>query len=601
MTDSAASEQKRGHTAPAVLRVPFSVWMWVLAILVLGTIVTLAMSNIMRDRTAQLAMQEFNRQVDVATSQLESAIEKDKTLTVAVQGMFHSFGTVSREEFSRFVAAVDIGKLFPDTQALSWNAVVPVEETAAFEHAVRLDDSVQAGGYPDFAIRPAGAVEQQYVVTYIEPMAGNEGAFGLDIGSNPVRRRTVEMARDRAEAMATAPITLAQETGSQKGFLFMMPVYQTAFPEDLDSRREQFRGVVVAVFRIGDLINGSGELDFSAVRVRDVTDADESAEVDIEVIYEQGTQNLSADHQSLLRRIDVAGRRWEVVFSQSAEALSSDGRLSRWAVPALGALSTALAALLVGYLATSRQRTLVRAEMLTVDLQRANDELSRSNTDLSQFAHVASHDLQTPVRNIMGSVSMLEDAIGENPDDEIQRYLQFLKDSALRMKSLISDLLSYAESGQELDLQSVDLNDTLTLVAVATQDIRESSGASLKIGEMPQVMGDDQQLERVFTNLITNALKYSRPDVPSQVEVTACEADDHHEIRIRDNGMGIDPEHQKTIFEPFKRLHRQNEIAGTGLGLAICRQIIDRHKGHIAVEQSSETGSTILLQLPIVG
>lgn len=601
MTDSAASEQKRGHTAPAVLKVPFSVWMWVLAILVLGTIVTLAMSNIMRDRTAQLAMQEFNRQVDVATSQLESAIEKDKTLTVAVQGMFHSFGTVSREEFSRFVAAVDIGKLFPDTQALSWNAVVPVEETAAFEHAVRLDDSVQAGGYPDFAIRPAGAVEQQYVVTFIEPMAGNEGAFGLDIGSNPARRRTVEMARDRAEAMASAPITLAQETGSQKGFLFMMPVYQTASPEDLDSRREQFRGVVVAVFRIGDLINGSGELDFSAVRVRDVTDADESADVDIEVIYEQGTQNLSADHQSLLRRIDVAGRRWEVVFSQSAEALSSDGRLSRWAVPALGALSTALAALLVGYLATSRQRTLVRAEMLTVDLQRANDELSRSNTDLSQFAHVASHDLQTPVRNIMGSVSMLEDAIGENPDDEIQRYLQFLKDSALRMKSLISDLLSYAESGQELDLQSVDLNDTLTLVAVATQDIRESSGASLKIGEMPQVMGDDQQLERVFTNLITNALKYSRPDVPSQVEVTACEAGDHHEIRIRDNGMGIDPEHQKTIFEPFKRLHRQNEIAGTGLGLAICRQIIDRHKGHIAVEQSSEAGSTILLQLPIVG
>ena len=601
MTDSAASEQKRGHTAPAVLRVPFSVWMWVLAILVLGSIVTLAMSNIMRDRTAQLAMQEFNRQVDVATSQLESAIEKDKTLTVAVQGMFHSFGTVSREEFSRFVAAVDIGKLFPDTQALSWNAVVPVEKTAAFEHAVRLDDSVQAGGYPDFAIRPAGAVEQQYVVTYIEPMAGNEGAFGLDIGSNPARRRTVEMARDRAEAMATAPITLAQETGSQKGFLFMMPVYQTASPEDLDSRREQFRGVVVAVFRIGDLINGSGELDFSAVRVRDVTDADESVDVDIEVIYEQGTQTLSANHQSLLRRIDVAGRRWEVVFSQSAEALSSDGRLSRWAVPALGALSTALAALLVGYLATSRQRTLVRAEMLTVDLQRANDELSRSNTDLSQFAHVASHDLQTPVRNIMGSVSMLEDAIGENPDDEIQRYLQFLKDSALRMKSLISDLLSYAESGQELDLQSVDLNATLALVAAATQDICESSGASLKIGDMPQVMGDDQQLERVFTNLITNALKYSRPDVPSQVEVTACEAGDHHEIRIRDNGLGIDPEHQKTIFEPFKRLHRQNEIAGTGLGLAICRQIIDRHKGHIAVEQSSETGSTILLQLPIVG
>ncbi len=598
MTDSAASEQKRGHTAPAVLRVPFSVWMWVVAILVLGSIVTLAMSNIMRERTAQLAMQEFNRQVDVATSQLESAIEKDKTLTVAVQGMFHSFGTVSREQFSRFVAAVDIETLFPDTQALSWNSVVPLEETAAFERGVRLDDSLQAGGYPDFAIRPAGAVEQQYVVTYIEPMVGNEGAFGLDIGSNPARRRTVEMARDRAEPMATAPITLAQETGTQKGFLFMMPVYQTASPQDLDARRAQFRGVVVAVFRIGDLINGSGDLDFSAVRVRDVTDADESADVDIEVIYEQGMQNLSEDHQSLVRRIDVAGRRWEVVFSQSAEVLSSDGRLSRWAVPALGALSTALAALLVGYLATSRQRTLVRAEMLTIDLQRANDELSRSNTDLSQFAHVASHDLQTPVRNIMGSVSMLEDAIGENPDDEIVRYLQFLKDSALRMKSLISDLLSYAESGQELDLQKVDLNDTLALVAATTQDICESAGANLQIGDMPQVLGDDQQLERVFTNLITNALKYSRAGVPSQVEVTACEAGDYHEIRIRDNGLGIDPEHQTTIFEPFKRLHRQSEIAGTGLGLAICRQIIDRHKGRIGVEQSSETGSTILLQLP---
>ncbi|MGQ7846919.1 CHASE domain-containing protein [Granulosicoccus sp. 3-233] len=598
MTDSTAPRQKQGHTAPSMLKMPFSVWMWVLAILLLGSVVTFVISNVIQDRTTQLALKEFNRQVDVATNQLENAIEKDKTLTVALQGMFHAFGTVSREEFSRFVAAVDIERLFPDTKALSWNALVPVKDTVAFERAVRLDTSLQAEGYPDFAIKPAGAVEPQYVVTYIEPMAGNEGAFGFDIGSNPTRRRTVELARDRAEARATAPITLAQETGTQKGFLLMMPVYQSITPGSIEARREQFRGVVVAVFRIGDLIEGSGDLGFSALRVRDVTDADESVDVTPEVIYEKGLQDLPASHESLVRRIDVAGRRWEVVYSQSTQALSSDGVLSRWAVPALGGLSTALAAMLIAYLATSRQRTLVRAELLTIDLQRANDELSQSNNDLSQFAHVASHDLQTPVRNIMGSVSMLEDAIGENPDDDIERYLQFLKDSALRMKTLISDLLTYAESGQSLDHQEIDLNTTLELVAAVTRDICESQNASLQIAEMPRVPGDEQQLERVFTNLITNALKYSKADEPPRIDVSARQAGQYHEIRIRDNGLGIDPACHKSIFEPFKRLHRQNDIAGTGLGLAICRQIVDRHGGTIGVEESSEQGTTILLRLP---
>lgn len=599
MTECTASRQKSAHTESGPLKVSFSVWMCGLAILMLGSALTLTTSSIMRDRSASLGMEAFNREADVATKQLENAIEKDEALIVAVQGMFHSFETVSREEFRRFVAAIDIARFFPNTQALSWNALVPVGQLTAFERSVQQDYSVLAGGYPDFRVRPAEADGQRYVVTYIEPMAGNEDAFGFDIGSNPVRRHTVELARDSNEALATAPITLAQETGEQKGILIIMPVYLTADPEDIASRRELFQGVVVAVFRIGDLVSGSGDLDFSTVRVMDVTvDADDTGKAP-EVIYAKGQRLADTEYESLVRRVDVAGRQWEIVYSQTTDTLRDEGRLTRWAVPGLGALSTALAALLVVYLATSRQRTLLRAEALTIDLKQANEKLCRSNSDLSQFAHVASHDLQTPVRNIMGSVSMLEDAIGEEPSDEIQRYMQFLKDSTLRMKSLISDLLSYAESGQELDRQSVDLDTILSLVATATQDMFESQAASLQIAPLPTVSGDEQQLERVFTNLITNALKYARADVPLQVEIACRDTAQFHEIRIRDNGMGIAEEYQKSIFEPFKRLHRQNEIAGTGLGLAICRQIMDRHGGLIGVEESSEAGTTILLQFPL--
>lgn len=598
MIESAVSEKKGTYILPKTLKIPFNVWMWVLAILMLGAMATLAMSSIMRERNALFSKESFSRQVDIATTQLENAIEKDTALAVAVQGMFHSFDKVSRDEFRRFVDAVDIERLFPDTQALSWNALVPEGQTAAFERSVQLDDSVQAGGYPDFAVKPVEAPEPRYVVTYIEPMKGNEGAFGFDIGSNLARRKTVELARDLNEAQATAPITLAQGTGNQKGFLMILPVYQTANPKGLALRRQQFRGVVVAVFRIDDLVIESGVLDFSSVQIRDVTDRHDGEGTVAPVIYQQGEQAHVVGDNSLLRRIPVAGRLWEVSYSQSAEVLSNESRLSKWAVPALGALSSALAALLVGYLATSRQRTLLRAESLTIDLQRANDDLSRSNSELSQFAHVASHDLQTPVRNIMGSVTMLEDAIEEKDVDGIERYLDFLKGSALRMKALISDLLRYAESGQELEQESVDLNATLALVAAATQDICRSKAASLQIGPMPIVLGDEQQLDRVFTNLITNALKYSKEGVAPLVQVTAGEAGDYHEIRIRDNGLGIELDHQATIFEPFKRLHRQSDVAGTGLGLAICRQIVDRHGGSIGVEQSSEAGSTILLRLP---
>lgn len=601
MTERAVSGQTIDNSGPTVPTIPGNAWVWILAILLLGCSLTLTTSSLMRARSQQLSLEEFNRQVDIATQQLESAIEKDKVLIVALQGIMETFTTVTREDFRLFVESVDIGRLFPDTQALSWNVMVPEgdEALSGFEREVRLDYSVVPEGYPEFSVRPAVTpiAGPRYVVKYIEPMASNLGAFGFDIGSKPQRRKTVERARDLDQGLATAPITLVQETGSQKGFLTMLPVYETPYHNSIEERRAQFRGVVVAATRIGNLIASSGKLEFTALQVFDVTDR--AGDVAPESIYAQGLQNLGDDDQSLIRQIEVSGRMWELVFTQSAEALSSEGKLSRWAVPVLGGLSTALAALLVGYLATSRQRTLQLAEKLTQDLKLANDELSQSNDDLRQFAHVASHDLQTPVRNIMGSVSMLEDAMGEEPTEDVQLYLQFLKDSATRMRSLITDLLRYAETGQALDLKSVDLNATFALVTAVTKDICEEKAASLHVADMPTVPGDEHQLERVFTNLVTNALKYSSPDRAPVLDVSVCEADGFHEIRVRDNGMGMEAEHLQSVFEPFKRLHRQTDISGTGLGLAICRQIMEKHGGQISVEQSSASGTTVLLTLPI--
>lgn len=567
----------------------------VLIILTMGALLTHYVHKLISSQNTELAQKQFSRNADSAIAALNTSILSGTAIVASLQSLFHASTVVTRTEFQKFVSSMESHELLATVQALSWNSRVRVSEAGAFETMVRNDTSLTPDGYPQFKIKPAVADKTGYVVTYIEPLLGNEPAFGFDIGSNAKRRASVESARDSGQAEATAPITLQQESGDQQGFLLMLPVYQTEIPVDLSQRRSQFRGVVVAVFRIGDLVTRSSELDFAAVRLFDIT-ADAEQETPM-LLFEKG--DVVAGSHSVEHTLSFGGRQWQLSFHAS-DTQSTDRSVIKWTVPLLGSLVTVLTAALALHLSQTQQRASNLARKLTDDLLQSNQRLQQSNDDLSRFAYVASHDLQTPARNVAMSVRLLEEALGPDKHPEVDEYLGFLNESSARMRSLISDLLLYAREGrQELALTTVDLADLMEEVRQDVAEIYKQSNASLLVGPMPVILADRASMIRVMFNLLNNAIRYAKEGLNPVVEVTASISDGFCEIRVKDNGQGIEQQFQESIFEPFKRLHRQDDIPGSGLGLSICKQIAGRHGGDILVESSSyEEGTVMLIRLP---
>lgn len=226
------------------------------------------------------------------------------------------------------------------------------------------------------------------------------------------------------------------------------------------------------------------------------------------------------------------------------------------------------------------------------------EELARSNEDLQQFAYVASHDLQEPLRMVSGFVQLLQKKYAGRLDTEADEFIAYAVDGAKRMETLIRDLLSYSRVGSRgRELVPTDaglaLRRALGNLAVSI----EETGAEITSGELPTVMADGSQLAQVFQNLVGNALKFRSSEAP-RIRVEAHRNADHWLFSIHDNGIGIEPEYQDRIFLIFQRLHSRRQYAGTGIGLAICKKIVDRHGGQIWVESQAGQGATFYFTLP---
>jgi signal transduction histidine kinase len=236
-----------------------------------------------------------------------------------------------------------------------------------------------------------------------------------------------------------------------------------------------------------------------------------------------------------------------------------------------------------------------------VERERSRAELERSNADLEAFAYVASHDLAEPLRSVAGFVALLKRQYGDRLDDRAREFIAYAVDGVERMQRMIDDLLLYARAGTaELRLEPVDAG---ALVAGALRDLGTAvaeRGAEVEVGELPALRGDPSQLQRVFLNLLGNAIKFTAAGVPARVSVSGHEAEGRAEIAVADNGIGIDPEQVERAFEMFARIPGgAAEYQGTGLGLAISRRIVERHGGRLWVEPNAGGGSVFRLRLPL--
>ena len=237
-----------------------------------------------------------------------------------------------------------------------------------------------------------------------------------------------------------------------------------------------------------------------------------------------------------------------------------------------------------------------------VERERARGELERSNADLEAFAYVASHDLAEPLRSVAGFVALLERQYGDRLDDRAREFIAYAVDGVERMQRMIDDLLLYARAGTtDLRVQRVAAGDAGRRRAARPRDAPwPSTARSSTSATLPTLRGDPGQLQRVFQNLLGNAIKYTAPGVAPRVVVSGATADAGAEIAVADNGIGIDPAQVERAFEMFARIPgRAAQYQGTGLGLAISRRIVERHGGRLWMEPNAGGGSVFRLTLPL--
>ncbi|MCP5153052.1 MAG: PAS domain S-box protein [Ectothiorhodospiraceae bacterium] len=231
----------------------------------------------------------------------------------------------------------------------------------------------------------------------------------------------------------------------------------------------------------------------------------------------------------------------------------------------------------------------VAQQRLLADRTRA---LERSNRDLEQYAFVASHEIQEPLRSIRAFGGRLRDECEGDLTPQARQWLRYIVDGGERLSALVQDLLAYSRSRTRPVVRSeLDAAELLSEVERSLQVLVGDSGAVITAGPLPRVVADRRQLQQLLQNLLVNAIRY-RADAPPRIHV-ACETDDAGwTFSVQDNGVGIEPRHFDRIFAPFKRLHRASEVEGSGIGLALCRNIVERHGGRLWVESSPGAGST---------
>lgn len=232
------------------------------------------------------------------------------------------------------------------------------------------------------------------------------------------------------------------------------------------------------------------------------------------------------------------------------------------------------------------------------DRLQASQELQRSNTELQQFAYVASHDLFEPLRMVTSYLQLLEQKCAANLGPQGVEFLHFALDGAKRMDALIQDLLGYARLERRgRRFEPADCEEIFKQSVANLKVAMEETGTTVTHEPLPTVQGDPVQLTQVFQNLIGNAIKF-RGERPPRLEVRAERRGDHWLFVVRDNGIGIDPRFFNRIFDIFQRLHTRSEYPGTGIGLAVCKKIIERHGGRIWVESVAGEGSSFFFTLP---
>ena len=448
---------------------------------------------------------------------------------------------------------------------------------------------------PGFNVHPAHEQTKYLPITYIEPLAPNLNAIGLDLAHEENRYLGAQRARDSGDAQITGPIVLVQDKGHTSGFLFYAPYYRSSRAPGSETNSEEFVGLVYAPFVVRKLMAGTLAADRRYINLR-ISDGSE-------VIYDELDNPMAgADPKPVFKEevtLPLYGRNWKIEFhaSKSFRAAFEDNQ--SYMILIGGILLDALLLTLFLALTRANRRALSFADAATEQLRYEKVRLQRSNEELEQFAYIASHDLQEPLRMVGNFVQLLQNRYQSQLDETADTYIKYAVEGVTRMQTMLHELLAYSRVGStEQKDEQVNL---ARVVEAAMDNLREAiadSGAVVTVEDLPEVVGDPTQFLQLFQNLIGNGIKFSASKASPSISVRAYRSGKDFTFEIQDNGIGILPEYFDRIFTLFQRLHHRDEFLGNGIGLSICKKIVLRHGGRIWVESVHGVGATFKFTLP---
>jgi signal transduction histidine kinase len=233
------------------------------------------------------------------------------------------------------------------------------------------------------------------------------------------------------------------------------------------------------------------------------------------------------------------------------------------------------------------------------DLRSSLTQLQEKTVAQQRMIHILSHDLREPLNSIVNFSALLAEDDPDLPAEEKQRYIDFVHGGGLRMRTLLDDLLSYVRLDRGTDAWAeFSMHEVMREVAADLRNVIEGREAQLSWRDLPTLYGDRSLIRVLVQNLVSNALKFARPELPASIVISRCEVDGLVGVQVQDNGIGIPADQRENVFELFRRLHSRKEFEGTGMGLATCRRIVELHGGKIGITPSTE-GTCVQFVLPV--
>ena len=584
-------------------------------VLIIGLIVTLVIVQLERRHLQTEDQQHFQQLVDRVQADVIRRFTMYRYGLMGTRSVFAASNYVDRDDFIDIVTASDFEGEFPGALGIGYIDRVS-SEPAAFDAYVQ---SVREEGAPWFEISvppgaaplPDAATNDRYIIKYIEPLAANRAAHGLDIGAHPVRREAAERAALLDEAALTGTIQLVQDDLKVAGFLYMLPYYKPGMPTETPEQRIEallgwtYMPMLGPMVFDGIMSVANNELDVEVFGGETLSnellifDGDDHLSKINHATYAEGDYADREQHAKL--PIMIGGRTWTLSLSTTPKFVKRS-RAEVWTTGATGTVLSILFAILVYIQGSSSRKAWALAEGMTADLRDYASRAEQATAAKSDFLANMSHEIRTPMTAILGFTDLLRMQINQD-NEELLSHTKTIKRNGEHLLSLINDILdmSKIEAGK-LEIEQIALQpdavvrEVLSLMRVKADERKLPLSAQLLTPIPREILGDPVRLRQILVNLVGNAIKFTMHGGVS-IEVRYDEAMEEIKFDVIDTGVGMTQEQVSRLFGAFEQADTTTtrQFGGTGLGLHISQRLATMLGGNICCSSKPGEGSTFTL------